>query len=88
MRTLKSIITFALALLWFPSALVSQAEKRAALKPQFQTSDRCLACHNGLTTPSGKDVSIGFDWRVEHHGQFRARSLLAGQRAPRRHRSS
>lgn len=33
------------------------------LKPQFHTSDRCLACHNGLTTPSGKDVSIGFDWR-------------------------
>ena len=33
------------------------------LKPAFQTSDRCLACHNGLTTPSGKDVSIGFDWR-------------------------
>jgi hypothetical protein len=34
------------------------------LKPQFQTSDRCLACHNGLTTASGKDVSIGFDWRA------------------------
>jgi hypothetical protein len=33
------------------------------LKPSFQTSDRCLACHNGLTAPSGKDVSIGFDWR-------------------------
>jgi hypothetical protein len=33
------------------------------LKVAFQTSDRCMACHNGLTTPSGKDVSIGFDWR-------------------------
>ena len=33
------------------------------LKVAFQTSDRCVACHNGLTTPSGKDVSIGFDWR-------------------------
>ncbi|HEX5473941.1 MAG TPA: hypothetical protein VFX12_04685 [Vicinamibacterales bacterium] len=30
----------------------------------FQTSDRCIACHNGLTTPSGDDVSIGFDWRA------------------------
>jgi hypothetical protein len=30
----------------------------------FHTSDRCLACHNGLTTPTGKDVSIGFDWRA------------------------
>src|SRR5947199_6981084 len=34
-------------------------------KPQalFRTSDRCLACHNGITAPSGKDVSIGFAWR-------------------------
>src|SRR5256885_16075339 len=29
----------------------------------FQTSDRCLACHNGLTTSLGQDVSIGFAWR-------------------------
>ncbi len=42
---------------------MSGAEKQKELKPAFQTSDRCLACHNGLTTPSGKDVSIGFDWR-------------------------
>jgi hypothetical protein len=33
-------------------------------EPQFQTSDRCLACHNGLTTPSGTDISIGFHWRA------------------------
>jgi hypothetical protein len=32
-------------------------------QPAFQTSDRCIACHNGLTTASGRDVSIGFDWR-------------------------
>lgn len=30
----------------------------------FQTSDRCIACHNGLSTPSGEDISIGFDWRA------------------------
>ena len=34
------------------------------LQPQFHTSDRCVACHNGLLTPSGQDVSIGFDWRA------------------------
>jgi hypothetical protein len=33
-------------------------------KPHFQTSDRCMACHNGLTTSRGEDVSIGFDWRA------------------------
>src|SRR5215472_15594504 len=29
----------------------------------FQTSDRCQACHNGLTTPTGEDISIGVSWR-------------------------
>jgi hypothetical protein len=33
-------------------------------EPQFLTSDRCVACHNGLATPSGTDVSIGFHWRA------------------------
>jgi len=30
----------------------------------FQTSDRCLACHNGISTPSGEDISIGVNWRT------------------------
>jgi hypothetical protein len=30
----------------------------------FATSDRCIACHDGMTTPSGEDVSIGFAWRA------------------------
>src|SRR6266568_1447428 len=40
-------------------------DKQSAAKSQakFHTSDRCLACHNGLSTPSGKDVSIGLNWR-------------------------
>ena len=47
-----------------PCALTSASGgDQTDLKVAFQTSDRCLACHNGLTTPSGKDVSIGFDWR-------------------------
>jgi hypothetical protein len=37
---------------------------KKALHPEFQTSDRCIACHNGLLTSSGNDVSIGFDWRT------------------------
>src|SRR5437762_8083778 len=39
------------------------AEKKKGLTPQFRTSDRCIACHNGLVTASGEDISIGFDWR-------------------------
>jgi hypothetical protein len=30
----------------------------------FETSDRCVACHNGMTTPTGEDISIGVDWRT------------------------
>jgi hypothetical protein len=30
----------------------------------FQTSDRCFACHNGLVTPAGEDISIGLSWRA------------------------
>ena len=30
----------------------------------FETSDRCLGCHNGLRTPGGEDVSIGASWRA------------------------
>jgi hypothetical protein len=30
----------------------------------FETSDRCVACHNGLTTATGEDISIGVHWRT------------------------
>ena len=59
MKTLAPLI--ALTVLLVPSALRA-AQKDA--KPSFQTSDRCLACHNNLKTSSGQDVSIGFDWRA------------------------
>jgi len=53
-------------------ALVATAATRAANRdkdlPQFHTSDRCVACHNGLLTPAGEDVSIGFDWRSSMMG--------------------
>jgi hypothetical protein len=34
----------------------------------FQTSDRCVACHNGLTTSTGEDISIGVNWRTSMMG--------------------
>jgi hypothetical protein len=42
----------------------SARNREKAPEPAFQTSDRCLACHNGLQTPAGEDVSIGFQWRA------------------------
>ena len=47
-----------------PPAPKSAQAGAHALAPRFQTSDRCIACHNGLMTPAGEDVSIGFDWRA------------------------
>jgi hypothetical protein len=63
---MKKKVWYAVALLGFLSCsggLVSGGGPHTDTKVSFQTSDRCLACHNGIVTPSGQDVSIGFDWR-------------------------
>ncbi len=60
------IVTSAAALsmaLLFPSSRV-QAGAHQPGKTQFRTSDRCVACHNGLKTRSGEDISIGLQWRA------------------------
>jgi len=44
-------------------AVFAGAERKPAAQA-FRTSDRCIACHNGLLTPAGDDISIGFDWRA------------------------
>jgi hypothetical protein len=41
-------------------AMIATAERPTVA---FRTADTCVACHNGLTTRSGEDVSIGSDWR-------------------------
>src|SRR5690242_5344181 len=46
-----------LALLFVP------ADSAKIKKELFQTSDRCFACHNTLSTSAGEDISIGFAWR-------------------------
>ena len=38
-------------------------DRKGAKIDLFQTSDRCFACHNGLSTSGGEDISIGFGWR-------------------------
>ncbi len=46
--------------------VVAAAQKAAQEKDHkdlFQTSDRCMACHNQLYTAGGEDISIGFSWR-------------------------
>jgi hypothetical protein len=54
------------------ASLAQSPERRAPPAPgpseghpvTFQTSHDCLACHNGLTTAAGEDVSIGLAWRA------------------------
>ena len=43
------------------SSLHAQAPKYGT---HFETSDRCVACHNGLSTAAGEDISIGVHWRT------------------------
>jgi hypothetical protein len=52
----RTIAAFALAI--FTTSL-----SHAQVPDLFVTSDRCMACHNGLVTPDGQDVSIGVGWR-------------------------
>ena len=30
----------------------------------FHTSDQCIACHSGMVSRSGQDISIGYTWRA------------------------
>jgi hypothetical protein len=45
------------------ASLWSAESKVKSRVPYFQTSDRCVACHNGLSTHAGDDISIGLAWR-------------------------
>jgi hypothetical protein len=69
--TVRRLLPLAAAV-WFvalwlvpPSVAVgAQTHVPAHETTMFQTSHNCLACHNGLTTASGEDVSIGTAWRA------------------------
>lgn len=65
-----SAILLGLAIAAVPTVLWGQSKTENAKGDRvppgtvFRTSDRCVACHNGLTTKSGEDISIGFQWRA------------------------
>ncbi|ABF43639.1 conserved hypothetical protein [Candidatus Koribacter versatilis Ellin345] len=65
MKLSATLLTM-IALLSLP--LLLRGGKHEELKPAFQTSDRCMACHNGLTDTQGKDISIGLSWRASVMG--------------------
>ncbi|MFW6369262.1 MAG: hypothetical protein ACOC0J_01635 [Myxococcota bacterium] len=61
MRNTTPLFFLVLFLLGMSFALAGAGDDTAEV--YFATSDRCMACHNRLTAPSGLDVSIGTDWR-------------------------
>lgn len=56
--------SLATLLLCVLTASARAGNERPSGGPKFQTSDRCVACHNGITTKAGEDYSIGIDWRA------------------------
>ena len=62
-----------------PGAAAHRLSSRAL--SLFTTSDDCVACHNGLKTADGEDVSIGSSWRSTMMGNSaRDPYFLAGLR--------
>src|SRR5258708_5174397 len=63
-----SAVILGLGVLLVPAVLSSKSQTENAkgdktpLGTFFRTSERCVACHNGLKASSGEDISIGFEW--------------------------
>lgn len=72
MRVVPRSIVWVAAPLAFVAAVAAQTQQAAEVRSSagktppalFETSDRCQACHNGQTTPSGEDISFGRAWRT------------------------
>jgi hypothetical protein len=60
---LTAVLTLLTLLIAFP-ILMRGGDGRSSSPQNFQTSDRCVACHNGMKTEAGADYSIGIDWRA------------------------
>src|SRR5215470_10021522 len=58
------ILAAAVSLVSLPKSDQAAESERKPKIDLFQTSDRCFACHNGLSTSAGEDISIGFAWRA------------------------
>jgi len=69
------LLAFLMMVVWAPPAKSQQAGSTENIHghdgaysksfgTHFQTSDRCVACHNGISTPTGEDISIGVNWRT------------------------
>jgi len=64
MHGTRSIWTAILITSMAAPLLLRGGDEKSPPKPDFHTSDRCVACHNGMRTKSGADYSIGLEWRA------------------------
>jgi hypothetical protein len=67
LKICSAVLLVSSALLFWPrpaAGASTSAPDRKNSKELFQTSDRCFACHNSLSTPQGEDISIGLSWRA------------------------
>lgn len=66
-RNMRNVLCFrwvaVLAAVLLVVSVWSAASAAKSRVPTFHASDRCVACHNGLSTRSGEDVSVGLNWR-------------------------
>lgn len=60
---MKSLGIVVLAVTAIIAVTVATLPAHAQLAELFVTAESCMACHNGLVTPTGDDISIGSDWR-------------------------
>ena len=57
LNNIRSVVA-ALGLVLVSGPLSSQEQEF------FHTSDQCIACHSGVVSPQGQDISIGYTWRA------------------------
>jgi len=62
-QSLAAGLALLVFLLMLANTAAAQKAAPAAAPQLFATSDKCIACHNGLVTKTGQDVSIGFNWQ-------------------------
>ena len=83
-------VVITLATLPFVAVEVSPSWSQQTALPAdhlFDTHHTCIACHNGLVTSSGEDVSLGFAWRASMMANSARDPLLAGRCKTRDDRS-
>lgn len=62
MQTGRTLFPLPLLLALFSAA--GAAQHGGGESELFQSAAACMACHNHLSTPTGEDISIGFNWRA------------------------